>query len=53
MTYADKLNQLRKQWLAASKEDRVVIEIRAKLLKWAIEKMEQLSPYQAAKKIFK
>jgi len=50
MTYNERLDQLREQWKLASKTDRLVIEHRAKLLKWALEKK---SVYDKAKEIFK
>jgi len=51
MTYTERINQLREQWKLASKTDRLVIEHRAKLLKWALEKKQSL--YDKAKEIFK
>lgn len=37
----DKLQQLREDWKHAVGVDRTIIEQRARLLKWAIEKQEQ------------
>ena len=51
VSYTERLNQLRKQWKLASKTDRLVIEHRAKLLKWALKKKQSL--YDKAKEIFK
>jgi len=50
-TLEAKLNSLRQKYKTASVTDRLLIVQRAKLLKWAIEKME--TPFEIAKRIFK
>jgi len=57
MTYEQRLQHLRNLWLNASKEDRPIIELRAKVLRLAqgLEKSGRPKVYDAyseAKKIF-
>ncbi len=46
-----KLNSLRQKYKTAGETDRLLIIKRAKLLKWAMEKIE--TPFETAKRLFK